>query len=72
MALVDGNRLLTVLALVMPLCQFLTLPLVGLLSDAYGRKLLGTQLRTKQDAKMFIYFSEQLSLFARETREAVV
>ncbi|CAK8996512.1 unnamed protein product [Durusdinium trenchii] len=38
MALVDGNRLLTVLALVMPLCQFLTLPLVGLLSDAYGRK----------------------------------
>jgi len=26
------------LAVVMPLCQFLTLPLVGVLSDAVGRR----------------------------------
>jgi len=38
LALVDGNRLVTVLAFIMPLCQFVTLPLVGVLSDAYGRK----------------------------------
>mmetsp|Transcript_62937 Transcript_62937/g.99863 ORF Transcript_62937/g.99863 Transcript_62937/m.99863 type:complete len:466 (-) Transcript_62937:15-1412(-) len=38
LALIDGNRLLTALGVVMPLCQFLTLPLVGVLSDAYGRK----------------------------------
>jgi len=38
LALIDGNRLLTVLAVVMPLCQFLTLPLVGVLSDAVGRR----------------------------------
>ncbi|CAE7235060.1 MFSD14A [Symbiodinium natans] len=38
LALVDGNRLLTALAFIMPCCQFLTLPLVGVMSDAYGRK----------------------------------
>ena len=41
MALIDGNRLLTALAVAMPVCQFLTLPLVGVLSDAFGRKTLG-------------------------------
>ncbi|CAJ1334812.1 unnamed protein product [Effrenium voratum] len=38
MALVDGNRFVTALSVLMPVCQFLTLPLVGVLSDAYGRK----------------------------------
>jgi len=38
LALVDANRLMTVLAVLAPLCQFLTLPLIGVCSDFYGRK----------------------------------
>jgi len=37
-ALIDGSKLVTALAFIAPLCQFLTLPLVGVLSDGFGRK----------------------------------
>mmetsp|Transcript_22363 Transcript_22363/g.40254 ORF Transcript_22363/g.40254 Transcript_22363/m.40254 type:complete len:471 (+) Transcript_22363:82-1494(+) len=66
-ALMDGDMLVTALAVVMPFCQFVTLPLVGVLSDGIGRKrtLLITYCLSNLTllfAVMFVFFNSSFWL----------